>query len=793
MIASFARSVCFFKYLIFLPAFCAPSLLPASNVVDSLYQTIQSAASPEKKVERYYALFKYLSKTNDPRIKEYAEELYAYSEKESLPQGLGYSHSSLGFYNLYQGNDLQASVEHYRKAREQFAIAGDMPQAVRSSINLGIAFERLGQGEQMEQAYDEALQIAEQSKDPNALQMAYKAKGEILGFRGRVKEALQYFEKALDANKKLDEPFLRAQILFGQGRLLSQTEPQKAVAVLEEAEQIGKDIGEHHFVLYVRQSLTTTYSRIGDFGKAIEVATTRLRDAEKMGDTIQMVNAYNDLGPLYDNLEDDEMALEQYRKALEVMETVDHPNGMMTTLGNLGLFYKDRRDHEKALSYFEKSMSLADSTGLDLIKLNILNEAGYSYLKTGALEKGKQCFEETLILNAGQDESRDQYANLGLGMYQYEVKNYRKAIEYLMPVQAYAQEKQDFILLKDASNYLRKGHSSLGNYKEALAWTETYMGTMDSIRNAENLKKITTLRLTAGFEKEKELIALEQQQKEALLQAETKQSRTIAFAVGALALLGFGFFWNARRKNQVIAAQNQQLEQLNRTKDRIFSIIGHDLRKPAIAFRGIAQKVNYLLKKQDYATLERFGNEIENDALALNQLTDNLLNWALTQKNVMPYNPQALQVAAIVEEEMALFQKAAAEKKVTLASDVPEGLSVFADVNALRTIIRNLLDNAIKYTPEDGRVEIAAKDGAEGVKIVVSDTGIGMPESKLKDIFLLREGKSEKGTAGEKGAGLGLQLVHELVQLNRGAIEVASRPGLGTRFEVRMPRRLEAA
>lgn len=242
-----------------------------------------------------------------------------------------------------------------------------------------------------------------------------------------------------------------------------------------------------------------------------------------------------------------------------------------------------------------------------------------------------------------------------------------------------------------------------------------------------------------------------------------------------------------------IRAKEAALNQLNQTKDRIFSIIGHDLRKPAIAFRGITQKVNYLLKKQDYTTLERFGNEIENDALALNQLTDNLLNWALTQKNVMPNNPQQVEVADIVADEMAVFKKTAAEKRIQLVSEVPRGLLVFADPYALRTIIRNLLDNAIKYSCEGGRVEIVVEDGAEGVKIVISDTGVGIPESKLKDIFLLREGKSEKGTAGEKGAGLGLHLVHELVQLNRGAIEVASSPGQGTRFEVRMPRWLEAA
>jgi signal transduction histidine kinase/Flp pilus assembly protein TadD len=766
--------------------FLSFSLL-AQNPVDSLRKVIQKITAPAEKVEQYYALLKQLSTTNDARIKAYAEELYAYAKKEGLPKGLGYGSSFLGFYNLSQKGDFQAAVAHYKDAREQFVKANDIPAAVKALTNLGIAYERLGKGDQLKQAYDEAVQLAEQSRDPAALQMAYRAKGENLGYAGQLNDAILYFDKALDANKKLNDPKSRAQILFGQGKILSQSAPQKAVAALEEAEQIGQVIGDPYFVLYVRQSLSHAYQNIGDFRKSIEVTTARLRDAESMGDIGQVVQAYNDLGPIYANLDDDEMALEQYQKALKILDTLDFADGKMVALGNLGQFYSKKGDHEKALFYFEKSMAVADSIGNDLVKLSILNETGYSYINTGALEKGKKCFEETLSLNAGQGGPRDQYAYLGLGMYYFEVKNYQKSIDYLLPVQAYAKANQDFFLLRGASNYLRKSYSSLGNYKEALAWTETFMAMTDSIGKEENLRKITTIRLTADFEKEKELIALEQQQKEALLKAQTWQTLIIAVGVGALAILAFGFLWNARRKNNVIATQNQQLEQLNQTKDRIFSIIGHDLRKPAIAFRGITQKVNYLLKKQDYATLERFGHEIESDALALNQLTDNLLSWALTQKNIMPYNPQTVGVAQIVADEMSIFNKTAAEKRIELVSEVPADLSVFADVNALRTIIRNLLDNAIKYTPEGGRVEMAAVEEADGVKIVISDTGIGIPDEKIKDIFLLRGGKSEKGTANEKGAGLGLHLVNELVRLNKGTIEVASQLGRGTKFGVVMP------
>ncbi len=256
-------------------------------------------------------------------------------------------------------------------------------------------------------------------------------------------------------------------------------------------------------------------------------------------------------------------------------------------------------------------------------------------------------------------------------------------------------------------------------------------------------------------------------------------------------LLGYTFFitdiTQQRENEHQLAKQNKQLQQLNNVKDRIFAIIGHDLRKPALAFRGITKKVNYLLQKQDFKTLSAFGSTIEAEALALNKLTDNLLNWALMQKNIMPYHPNTLRVADVVEENVHLFKKMAKDKDLSLVSKVPIELQVFADRNALHTIVRNLIDNAIKYTPVGGKVEIEAEDTIEGVRIQVRDTGVGIPKEKLHDIFLLNQDKSEAGTAGEKGTGLGLHLVQELVKLNKGSLDVASRVGEGTAFKVILP------
>ena len=144
-----------------------------------------------------------------------------------------------------------------------------------------------------------------------------------------------------------------------------------------------------------------------------------------------------------------------------------------------------------------------------------------------------------------------------------------------------------------------------------------------------------------------------------------------------------------------------------------------------------------MLKKQDYNRLNDLGEDIEQSAIALNKLTDNLLQWALVQKNVLPYHPKLLNVASAVEEVFTLFKSTASEKNITLDSDIATDLQVYADPDSLNTIIRNLVDNGIKYTGDGGKIEINAVSGKQRISIQVKDTGVGIPEEKLKDIFML--------------------------------------------------------
>lgn len=236
-----------------------------------------------------------------------------------------------------------------------------------------------------------------------------------------------------------------------------------------------------------------------------------------------------------------------------------------------------------------------------------------------------------------------------------------------------------------------------------------------------------------------------------------------------------------------ILEREQALKTANVIKDNLFAIISHDLRKPALAFRGISKKVNFLIQQKRFADLNKYGHSLESAAFSLNNLLDNLLNWALQQRDVLPYSPKNIKVAEVTQEILALFNQMAVDKNIAIHTTISEEATAFVDENVYATIIRNLVDNAIKYTPTGGRIDLAAEQLAETIIISVKDSGIGIAAEKMETLFELKANKSKRGTVGEKGTGLGLSLVRDLVKLNKGTIKVKKNWRQGVIFEVALP------
>jgi PAS domain S-box-containing protein len=239
------------------------------------------------------------------------------------------------------------------------------------------------------------------------------------------------------------------------------------------------------------------------------------------------------------------------------------------------------------------------------------------------------------------------------------------------------------------------------------------------------------------------------------------------------------------RKNSEdeIRQKNAELIKVNLEKDKFFSIIAHDLRSPFNGFLGLTEVLAVDLPNLSMNQIQEFVINIRKSATNLYRLLNNLLEWAQIQKGSIHYNPTINNLLLLIDECLSLSKESAKAKNINIVIDIDEDLKVFADKNMLQTIIRNLVSNAIKFTPEGGDVILSASINNENhIKFTVKDSGIGMSQSMIDDLFRIDVKSSRKGTQGELGTGLGLLLCKEFIEKHGGRIWVESIVGTGTTF-----------
>jgi PAS domain S-box-containing protein len=241
-----------------------------------------------------------------------------------------------------------------------------------------------------------------------------------------------------------------------------------------------------------------------------------------------------------------------------------------------------------------------------------------------------------------------------------------------------------------------------------------------------------------------------------------------------------------RKKSEVsLKESEQQLKELNTTKDKLFSIIAHDLRTP---FTNIIGLTGLLIDNSiDFEESEKYIKILNSSAKNTLILLDNLLNWAKSQTGQLIFKPEKIIISNVIQEIIALNKLHADTKSISVSYTSSNDLEVFADVNMLRTVLRNLISNAIKFTNTGGHVNIKSILKNNHVEISISDNGIGMNEEKHKFLFEIISNTTTLGTANENGSGLGLVLCKEFVNKNGGTIWAESEEGKGSCFKFTLP------
>lgn len=761
--------------------------LQAQNL-DYLESLVDKAPTARARLEAMKTLVDSSMAVDIDRAATYVGRMRDMAKRGQSEYHLGFADEKQGTIS-YKRSMPDSARAQYKRAHDHYWRAGSQEEALLAYTRIGIMYSLEGRFADAARVYGYVR--ARVGKMHKVHAFLYNQLGTLYHYQNQIDSASYYYYKSEEAYTLLRDTAGLLRPMYNHAILLSDSGQRiKAKPMLYHIRDLQERIGAWEDLNYTHGALMGVLMAEGDYENALRYGEKQLNYAKGKKDTFNIMNALSNIGRLLINSGELAASIPYIQEALAIAKRGGFFEAQLFCLLNLGEAYTTMKQYSAAETYLKDCYELSERRGENRTgpqaayylgqlyhKMNRLDEAKYWLQKALARREQNLPLSNVIVLygTLAKIYLAENKPDPAIGMAK---KGYELAAE--------SDGTQNWLI--ELNNILYQAHKAKGNYQAALQYHEQYKQLSDTLYNVEKVKAEAKQLKDFEFKLEKETIAIEQQAREAQLKAKARQNAMIAGFIGLLALVSLAFFINLRRQQARINTQNEELTRLNATKDRIFAIIGHDMRKPALAFRGMTQKISYLLQKQDYARISALSNQLEETAYSLTTITDNLLNWALLQKNIAGYQPQAVLLQHIAEELNAIFATAARNKNITL-SILPQAgqQEVFADPLALRTILRNLIDNAIKYTPEGGTVSVTATSEGQWVNIGVQDSGIGIPEAERKDLFMLQNDKSRVGTAGEKGTGLGLHLAHELAKINKGMLALNTQIAQGTSFELRLP------
>ncbi|MCC9166919.1 tetratricopeptide repeat-containing sensor histidine kinase [Pontibacter harenae] len=561
------------------------------------------------------------------------------------------------------------------------------------------------------------------------------------------------------------------------------------------------------------------YYFLGDYENAANYFYQSLRLREQLKDTVGISQIYNNIGNLFSVQNNHSQAFKLYNQSLELSVSVKDTFNTSRTLNNIGFTFQQLDSLDLSLKYFFQSLELKEAINHQIGIANTFNYIGNTYLKKKDYKQANSYFNQALTLSEQIDRAQSKTIALrGLAETHLQTGEAITALTYGKKALEVATKTQAKDEIRLTAEVLSKIYTQLGNFEQAHHFLSVFTAYSDTIRNEQAEHRITEMQVKYDIQKkETENIQLKAERD---LQAKELAYRNISQYLTATLLISVVviaiIFFKGRKHLQKVNAmllqknkeitqsslvleeqkealaaqaealnnQKDELERINNLKDKLFSVVAHDLRGPFVSLKSIVQlMLSGALPENKKVHFLRIVEADQQNAL---WLLENLLTWAKAQMKGMEVLPVVVDIHKLTEENMKLLRAQADQKKVTLENSVAPFTYAVADKEMIKLVFRNLISNAIKFCKAGDNVTIAASEHKSDVTIAVKDTGIGMSPEQLNQLFSDKNFTS-RGTANEKGSGLGLQLCKDFVELNGGMIWVESTPGYGSEFKFTLP------
>jgi len=469
-----------------------------------------------------------------------------------------------------------------------------------------------------------------------------------------------------------------------------------------------------------------------------------------------------------------------------ISKTFEFQKSINNILGQISL---EQSEFKKAINYFKEFENIPESNYYDIKRSFINHNLGVCYLQLRNFNEAEIYLLKSTKL---QELEKDTIALVGaygdIATMYYEQYKDNLAIPFFEKAYEFSKKVKRYDLKKIATQNMSVVEENRKNFEKALVYRKEAEKWNDSLTDQN--------KIWAVAEVEKKFAIKQKQEEIHVLEVENKIKQTqrnglLIVAILLLSIFGIGlYFYRQKIKtNKIIVLQKENLDELNATKDKLFGIVSHDLRSSVNTLKTSNIKLLSLLETKNYEQLDLLLHKNIAIANSSYNLLDNLLNWSQQQTNQLFFQQESLHLFSIIQQIVYNYKPIASEKNIEIKTNIDSTIFVFMDLESLKIILRNLLDNAIKFTNENGVISInTIKTDENFIKLAIEDSGIGMSNAAIQEIMQEFTKLSKKHNKEIIGTGLGMQLCKSMLQKNGGKLEIESKIGIGTKFILFLPK-----
>jgi signal transduction histidine kinase/Tfp pilus assembly protein PilF len=645
----------------------------------------------------------------------------------------------------------------------------------------------------------EAAKVAMATADNESLTMAYHYLGESFGALMAHDSAIVYYYKHIKRLSPADSAadFSTHNQLGSSYHFLNRQD--SALYFLQIALDIALMQSHDEFQLAaVYNNLAMVYDATGNFDLAVDYYMDALKIFERLGEMNEVATLYNNIGTISYTTDKFDKSIEYFKKALQISKELGNDPAMVMAMINLGNGYKKNQQFDEAEKILQDAILLSSEAKLNHELTRATLNLGTVYYQLKDYTNAHSHFLQAYNLSVQQGLIIGKlYAGINLAQTEIRLGNLEsagerlKVTEQIIIDQNYDSFKEDLFMVKSEMEEAK------GNFQQAIHYFKLFKAFKDSVSEAKNVARMEEL--LVKYETEKKSLENQQLRDKNIIQKKTIQNQQLLVGLlVAIFLLFAGHLITiiiSRKKlarvNKQLTGLNSQLNQkrmhlaeANETKDRLFSIIAHDLRSPFNSLLGFLELLVEDFDSFDDDEKLEIIESVNKQAVTTFGLLENLLQWSMSQRGLFQVNMKIRPLFPIIASQLEELVSRAEAKKLIIENNVSPEIEALVDKEMTQTIFRNLINNSIKFTGQGGKITITAITQNELTILNISDTGIGMSDEIANRLFSDHYPESRQGTESEKGTGLGLMIVKDFIEKQNAQIKVQSKTGEGSTFTI---------